>query len=61
MRYRKFPYPKDAFVLPIIFPIVFLFVCLALLVIPVIQVGALKTSTLTDFCRTTEWQFTAQQ
>lgn len=37
MRYRKFPYPKDAFVVPIIFPILFLFVSLSLLIIPVIQ------------------------
>lgn len=37
MRYRKFPYPKDAFVVPIIFPIVFLCVCLALLIIPVVE------------------------
>lgn len=37
MRYRKFPYPKDAFTVPIFVPIIFLFVCLALLVIPVVQ------------------------
>ncbi|KAI6242989.1 Amino Acid Transporter [Aphelenchoides fujianensis] len=37
MRYRGFSYPKDAFVVPIVLPVVFLGVCVALLVIPIVQ------------------------
>jgi amino acid transporter len=37
MRYRRFPYPKDAFIVPIVLPAIFSVVCLALVVIPVVQ------------------------
>ncbi|KAE9547067.1 hypothetical protein FO519_009721, partial [Halicephalobus sp. NKZ332] len=37
MRYKKFPFPKDAYRNPIIIPILFLAICIALMVIPIVR------------------------
>ena len=48
MRYKKFSFPKDAYRNPIFVPIIFLVICISLIVIPIIDVSALRLIIITN-------------